>query len=84
MKKVLSVILVAVMMLAVLPVASFAEDNVIDLIEMEIVAPTDGDALLTDGFCGTEGVTVTADDVKWFDITAGVFSNEIIFAAGNS
>lgn len=77
MKKALALIIAAVMMLTVLPMASFAEDAAIEKVEVGVIEPVAGDDLLNDYACYTENVKITA--VKWFDIAAGSFADEIVF-----
>lgn len=77
MKKLLSVILAAIMLLAVLPVASFAEDISIDYVEVTVETPVAGEELAGTFDCTNDNVNVT--EVKWFDVSAGEYKNEITF-----
>lgn len=93
MKKLLSVILAAVMLLAVVPMASFAEDVVvagedvvvnapITWIDAEFAEVKHDTALVNEFKALTENVTVT--DVKWFDVAAGSFKDELTFGANKA
>lgn len=97
MKKVLSVVLAAIMMLAVLPVSVFAEEineeikNEITEIVADFIKPEPGQPILTDSFIDGENVSVKS--AKWFKVDGeellpaeGTFVNgtyrlEVVFEA---
>ena len=93
MKKLLSVILAALMLLAVVPMASFAEDVAaageeavvnapITWLDAEFAEAKHDTALVNEFKSLTENVTVT--DVKWFDVAAGSFKDELTFGANKA
>lgn len=84
MKKFLSAFLAVMMLLAVLPVASFAEGEapaepeVINCVAATIAEAVAGEELVNDFTCLTENVQIT--EVKWFDVDAGTFCETLTFA----
>lgn len=84
MKKVLSIILAAVMLLAVLPIATFAEDEtatVINEIEIDFIYPAAGEPAYADYFLVTDGCAVK--EAHWFEVSSDKFIDEdATFSAG--
>ncbi|MCQ2485479.1 MAG: hypothetical protein MJ168_09130 [Clostridia bacterium] len=84
MKKILSIILAAVMLLTVLPIATFAEDenqSVINEIEIDFIYPTAGEPAYSDYFLVTTGCTVT--EAHWFEASSDKFIDaDSTFSAG--
>lgn len=84
MKKILSIILAAVMLLAVLPIATFAEDEnqfVINEIEIDFIYPTAGEPAYSDYFLVTTGCTVS--EAHWFEAKSDKFIDaDSTFSAG--
>lgn len=87
MKKLLSIILAAIMLLAVVPVASFAEDEVnpnepietvetvkIDKIVIDFIYPEFGEAALTDYFL--ENTDCDVVKTEWFEASSDKFIDD--------